>query len=187
MSQIVFPDPSVFLGPCLGFSWIFLHQYSKTLYLNLKWKFALLHCIKTSHVAFLMLHLFHTLISYPALFHPDLKYAIFQILHQFCCLPDSCAVRGGYALSPMWHHCAEKGWMWLAALHCLSHWDLLGNQRTSLGSQGKKALQFFINAPPRSLAPRLFFNYILTRSHIQSLVYNHRMEVRFIECVTKCR
>lgn len=112
----------------LCFSWIF---FTLTSIIKLSiwiWNESLCssHCIKiitlSSHI----------------LFYPSWPETL-QILNQFCCLPDSCAVRGGYALPPMWHHRAEKGWMWLVALHCLSHWDLLGNQRTSLGSQGKKA------------------------------------------------
>lgn len=72
---------------------------------------------------------------------------------------DSCAVRGGNALSPVWHHCAEEGWMRLAALHGLSHWDLLGHQRTPLGAWGKKSFPPFLMA--------YFFPYVPTRSSLR--------------------
>lgn len=71
------------------------------------------------------------------------------VIHIYC-LTDSCAVGRGHALPPVWHHCAEEGWMWLAPLHRLSHWDLLGYQRTSLGAKGKKS---FLMCLPNSLTP----------------------------------
>lgn len=58
------------------------------------------------------------------------------------CPTDARAVWRSYALSSMRHHCAKEGRMWLAPVHGLSHWDLLGYQRTSLGSKGKGSFFF---------------------------------------------
>lgn len=72
-------------------------------------------------------------------FFPFFKKSTEFKLSLFRCgaVTDAGAVGGGYALSPVWHHRAEEGRMWLAALYCLSHWDLLGDQRTTVGSEGE--------------------------------------------------
>lgn len=64
-----------------------------------------------------------------------------RVFHPQCnsCPIDARAVWRSYALSSMWHHCAKEGRMRLAPVYGLSHWDLLGYQRTSLGSKGKKS------------------------------------------------
>lgn len=87
--------------------------------------------------------------------------SLFSISHQCLSHTDSCAVGRGNALPPVWHHCAEEGWMWLAALHRLSHWDLLGDQRTPLGARGKKSFLCFLVSLPMYLPdpehPQVFF------------------------------
>lgn len=52
-------------------------------------------------------------------------------------MADAGAVGGGHALPPVRHHRAEERWMRLAALHRLSHRDLLGDQGAAVGPQGE--------------------------------------------------
>lgn len=103
--------------------------------------------------------------------HNSKKSTEFKLsLFQYDIVTDAGADGGGYALSPVWHHRAEEGRVWLAALYCLSHWDLLGDQRTTLGSEGESFIALnknpysvnFINQKVRNI---FWFDFQGSRRH----------------------